>query len=133
VAASSHMMRKSFARPDRIPHHLIADAARLMRTEPLRRDMLRVERTVDWAQTERDLYLVTCPTLILWGELDRYFPVRLLDRFLERLPAAEAHVVGGAGHSLHDDTPELVHRLLSTFLDPRHTQPREDSMTRRTG
>lgn len=120
TTAARHMMRKAFARPERIPHHLLADAARALRTEPgaaaLRRDMLRVERAVTWAQTERDLHLIDCPTLIVWGEYDRYFPVHLLDRFARRLRDVETHTVPGAGHFVHGDQPGLAVPLITRFL-----------------
>jgi pimeloyl-ACP methyl ester carboxylesterase len=115
------MLRKSFVHPDRMPgEDLIRAAARQMRSGPdaaaLRRDLLRVERAVRWADTERALDRVQCPTLILWGEHDRYLPARLLARFTSRLPDVEAHTLAGCGHSLHDDCPEQVYPLLTRFL-----------------
>lgn len=116
TASIRHMMRKSFADPDRIPRDdVLRDAAHMLRSGPaaaeLRQDMLRIERCVRWADTERDLDRVGCPTLILWGERDRYFPVRLIDRFTRRIRHAEAHALPGCGHSLHDDCPSRsIHR-----------------------
>jgi pimeloyl-ACP methyl ester carboxylesterase len=78
--------------------------------------MLRVERSVRWVQTERDLQLVTAPVLLLWGSRDRYFPAHLMGRFTGRLPDVQAHVVEGCGHSLHDDCPQQTFRLLQPFL-----------------
>jgi pimeloyl-ACP methyl ester carboxylesterase len=123
AASLRHMMRKSFAHPDRIPSGTaLREAARMMRSAPdaaaLRRDMLRVERQVRWTDTERDLHQVLCPTLILWGDRDRYLPVRLLDRFTRRLPDVESHVLPGCGHSLHDDCPDKVYPRLTGFLTP---------------
>ncbi len=117
AASVRHMLRKSFARPERMPGDaVLREAARQMRTGAARRDLLRVERAVRWADTERDLPLVRRPTLILWGDRDRYFPVRLLPRLTARLPDVEAHVLTGCGHSLHDDRPEQVDPLLTRFL-----------------
>jgi pimeloyl-ACP methyl ester carboxylesterase len=120
-APARHMMRKSFAHPERMPgEQLLRAAIRQMRSAPdaavLRRDLLRVERGVRWSDTERDLGRVRCPTLILWGDHDRYFPVRLLARFTSRMPDVEAHTLAGCGHSLHDDCPEQVYPLLTRFL-----------------
>jgi pimeloyl-ACP methyl ester carboxylesterase len=79
-------------------------------------DLLRVERSVSWADTERDLHLVRAPTLLLWGGKDRYLPSRLVDRFTTRLPTVEHHVLSDCGHSMHDDCPEQTYALLSPFL-----------------
>jgi 4,5:9,10-diseco-3-hydroxy-5,9,17-trioxoandrosta-1(10),2-diene-4-oate hydrolase len=121
TASVRHMVRKSFANRARMPGRpLIEGVADRLRSGPdaagLRRDMLRVERHVTWDRTERDLDRVTCPTLILWGDRDRYLPVRLLARFTTNLPHAETHTITGAGHSLHDDAPEYVDPLLDAFL-----------------
>jgi 4,5:9,10-diseco-3-hydroxy-5,9,17-trioxoandrosta-1(10),2-diene-4-oate hydrolase len=115
-----HMLRKSFVHRERIPEDLIDHAVREARSRRNRaarlRDMLRVERTVRWVDTELDLPLMQIPVLLLWGSKDRYFPVRLTDRFITRLPAVEHHVLPDCGHSLHDDCPEQTYALLSPFL-----------------
>ncbi|QYN33664.1 alpha/beta hydrolase [Pseudonocardia sp. DSM 110487] len=121
MASARHILRKSFAHPDRMPgDELLRAAIGQMRSAPdaegLRRDLLRVERGVRWSDTERDLDRVRCPTLILWGNRDRYFPVQLLARFTSRLPDLEAHTLAGCGHSLHDDCPDRVYPLLTRFL-----------------
>lgn len=120
-AAVRHMMRKSFAHPDRMPAgDLLREVAQQLRSGPgaaaLRRDLLRVERRVRWSDTERDLDRVRCPTLILWGDRDRYLPVRLLITFARRMPTAEIHTLRGCGHSVHDDCPEQTYPLLTRFL-----------------
>ncbi len=121
VASVRHMLRKSFAHPERMPgEDLLRETAQQLRSGPsaatLRRDLLRVERGVRWSVTEQHLDQVQCPTLILWGDRDRYFPAHMLHRFTRRLPAAEAHTLPGCGHSLHDDCPEQVYPLLTRFL-----------------
>jgi pimeloyl-ACP methyl ester carboxylesterase len=121
TASVRHMLRKSFVHPDRMPDRdLLREAAEQLRSAPdaaaLRRDLLRAERGVRWTDTELDLDQVTCPTLIIWGDRDRYLPHRLLDRFADRLPDAEIHTLPGCGHSVHDDCPGRTYPLLDRFL-----------------
>lgn len=120
MAVVRHMLRKSFVHRERIPEQLVGRVVHEMRSRPNRaaryRDMLRVERSVSWAETEADLHLVRAPVLLLWGNQDRYFPGRLIDRFVTRLPKAEHHVLSDCGHSLPDDCPEQTYVLLSEFL-----------------
>jgi pimeloyl-ACP methyl ester carboxylesterase len=115
-----HMLRKSFLHRERIPEALIDDVVHEMRSGSDRAarltDLLRVERSVSWADTERDLHLVHAPALLLWGGKDRYFPPHLLDRFTTRLPTVEHHVLSDCGHSVHDDCPEQAYALLFPFL-----------------
>jgi 4,5:9,10-diseco-3-hydroxy-5,9,17-trioxoandrosta-1(10),2-diene-4-oate hydrolase len=121
-----HMLRKSFAHRNRVPEERVGDFLRMMRSSRNRaarlRDMLRVERSVRWSDTERDLHLLDVPVLLLWGSEDRYFPVRLIERFTSRLPNVEAHVVPEGGHLLHDDRPEQTYALLAPFLAAEHAQ-----------
>ena len=135
TASVRHMVRKSFAHRARVPEHLIADAARALRSGPdaagLRRDLLATERSVTWAQTERDLRLVRCPTLIVWGERDRYFPARSIQRFTGHLPSADVQLVPGAGHSVHDDRPDEVTPRLVQFLADPPLCPEESPVGRR--
>jgi 4,5:9,10-diseco-3-hydroxy-5,9,17-trioxoandrosta-1(10),2-diene-4-oate hydrolase len=115
-----HMLRKSFVHQERIPNGLTGDVVREMKSGHNRatrlRDMLRVERSVSWIDTERELHFVRAPVLLLWGRQDRYFPVCLVDRLTTRLPRVEQHVLPNCGHSLHDDCPEQTYALLSPFL-----------------
>jgi pimeloyl-ACP methyl ester carboxylesterase len=132
AAAVRRMLRKSFVHRERVPNLLVREVVREMKSLPHRTarltDMLRVERSVSWAQTEADLHLVRAPVLLLWGNQDRYFPVRLIDRFVTRLPRAEHHVLSECGHLLPDDCPEQTYALLSTFLR-RDTTPNPPTVT----
>jgi pimeloyl-ACP methyl ester carboxylesterase len=114
------MLRKSFLHRERIPEALVDDGVREMRSGINRSarltDLLMVERSVSWADTEGDLRLVHAPTLLLWGAKDRYFPPRLLERFTTRLPTVEHHVLSDCGHSVHDDCPEQTYALLFPSL-----------------
>ena len=120
TASVRHLLRKGFVRRERVPDDLIGEVVGELRAGRNRtarlRDMLRVERSVSWADTEADLHLVRAPVLLLWGSRDRYFPVRLIDRFITRLPTVEHHVLPDCGHLLHDDCPEQTYAMLSPFL-----------------
>jgi pimeloyl-ACP methyl ester carboxylesterase len=120
TASVRHLLRKAFVHRERVPDDLIGEVVQELRSGRNRtarlRDMLRVERSVSWADTEVDLQLVRVPVLLLWGSKDRYFPVRLIDRFVARLPTVEHHVLPDCGHLLHDDCPEQTYALLSPFL-----------------
>jgi pimeloyl-ACP methyl ester carboxylesterase len=120
AASVRHMLRKSFAHQERVPMDRVEEFLRTMRSPHHRAtrlsDLLRVERSVRWWDTEQDLNLVEVPVLLLWGSDDQYLPVRLMDRFTARLPNVDAHVVPHGGHSLHDDLPEQTLALLTPFL-----------------
>jgi haloalkane dehalogenase len=71
--------------------------------------MLRVRRQLDsWSN----------PALILFGTADPMFPVKVGERWLERIPGADRLVlVDGAGHFLQEDQGEAVGAHIVEFLD----------------
>ncbi len=64
------------------------------------------------------LYRITNPTLLLWGEHDHLVPPVYAERFQELLVSTSAYIetVGGAGHMLPYEQPELAARAIVTFL-----------------
>lgn len=58
-------------------------------------------------------------TLLIWGREDRTVPFALSDAVRAAMPRAEYHAIDGAGHTPHLERPQLITRLLSTFLRSR--------------
>jgi pimeloyl-ACP methyl ester carboxylesterase len=67
----------------------------------------------------RGLRPVQCPTLLIWGEQDRYLGLRLterLDRWVSNLTVAR---IPNASHWVQSDAPDRVNGLMLDFLkDP---------------
>jgi pimeloyl-ACP methyl ester carboxylesterase len=57
-----------------------------------------------------------CPTMILWGEEDRWIPVERGRELASRIPAATLHCVPDAGHLMQEDAPEAIVAALLGFL-----------------
>jgi haloalkane dehalogenase len=56
------------------------------------------------------------PTLILWGEDDRFASVRMAHRFHEEIPGSELTVMQETGHFVWEDQPDRAAGLLVEFL-----------------
>ena len=69
-----------------------------------------------WANRER---LAAIPSLVLWGERDRAFPLEFLDRWRQALPQARIERLDDAGHWPHEERPELVLEALQRFFTER--------------
>jgi pimeloyl-ACP methyl ester carboxylesterase len=63
----------------------------------------------------RRLHRISCPTLVIWGELDRLVPLEYGKRYAELIPGAEFRTVP-AGHMSALENPEAVSRLIDEFL-----------------
>ena len=56
------------------------------------------------------------PALVIWGEADRWIPLRDGTRFGRELPRAVFAVVPRTGHNAPEESPSEVNRLLLGFL-----------------
>jgi len=59
---------------------------------------------------------VQTPTLILWGDADRWIPVGVGARFTRELPRSEFVIVERSGHNPQEESPDRVNQLLLDFL-----------------
>ncbi len=64
---------------------------------------------------EADLRALTCPTLLLWGAKNMVPPVAG-ERMARLIPSATLRCAPGAGHWLHHEEPDWVHRHVEEFL-----------------
>ncbi|MQA09767.1 MAG: alpha/beta fold hydrolase [Pseudonocardiaceae bacterium] len=60
---------------------------------------------------------ITAPTLVLWGEQDRWLDPATGDRLAAAIPGARRETVTGAGHFLPEDNPHDTAEALLRFLD----------------
>ena len=65
---------------------------------------------------------VKCPTLILWGEEDKLFPMAHAKRLGKQIAGAKVEVVPAAKHSPHEERPEEFLRAAIPFLEGRDVQ-----------
>jgi len=81
-----------------------------------RKAQLDYSRNIDWRKTRIMLPEIRIPTLIIWGNQDRYIPVRFGRQMKQLMPDARLEIVDNCGHSSHNEYPEIVNRLISKFL-----------------
>ena len=56
------------------------------------------------------------PTLVIWGERDRYLDIRLLDGLNAWVPNLRVERLADASHWVQNDAPDRVNPLLVEFL-----------------
>jgi epoxide hydrolase 4 len=64
----------------------------------------------------RDILMVRCPTLVIWGSADIALPVALLDGLEEFVPRMQLRKIDGATHWIVHEQPAAVIRHLTVFL-----------------
>jgi pimeloyl-ACP methyl ester carboxylesterase len=74
-------------------------------------------RTVASADGLADLATaVACPTLVLWGERDRIFPLAHGERLAREIPGARLEVLAGCGHAPAEEQPQRFTDAVARFL-----------------
>lgn len=64
------------------------------------------------ARAGRDLARLTCPSLVIWGDRDRYLPTGFAEAHRAVLPDSQLQIVSGAGHWPWIDDPTVIDRVL---------------------
>ena len=62
------------------------------------------------------LGVLQTPTLVVWGDADRWIPLRDGSRLARELPRGAFVVVARTGHAAAEESPDEVNRLLIEFL-----------------
>ncbi len=65
---------------------------------------------------QQNLAQVTCPTLILWSDCDRWFPIQDGKMLHDRLPNAQFQTILNCGHVATSGNPEAVNTAMLKFL-----------------
>ena len=88
----------------------------------LKRRSLYPKLALDFEESAERFASLECETLLLWGDRDKYFPVRQSAQALKSIPNSELRVYERAGHAPHLALPD---RFVSDTLEfaRRVTQP----------
>lgn len=114
---------------------------RTLRTDPVRRnaftdeDIRRYKRALsrpgaltatinyyralsrrDPREAMREPPSITCPTLLIWGEQDRYLGIGMTEGLERWVPKIKVERIPEASHWVQSDAPERVNGLLLSFL-----------------
>jgi pimeloyl-ACP methyl ester carboxylesterase len=106
----------SFAHPARVTTEVVdEDWAAVSRREN-RRALWASQRNLDFSLTQRHMGSVRSPTLILWGDQDRWDKPWQANALASRIPGATAQILPGCGHNAHEDCPAQANPILAGFL-----------------
>ncbi|MBE9117857.1 alpha/beta hydrolase [Lusitaniella coriacea LEGE 07157] len=65
---------------------------------------------------QENLGAIACPTLVLWGERDRWFPVHHGAKLHQNLPNSRFQILPNCGHDAAADAPQEIAAAISSFL-----------------
>lgn len=108
-------LREVYAQGDQITDELIDRYYLLLRRQGNRAAMLD-RLSTSQNPPEGDLNAIQAPTLILWGEQDRWIPLEVAYQFQQELPNAELVIIPQAGHVPMEERPQETAQLVASFL-----------------
>ncbi|MBE9190305.1 alpha/beta hydrolase [Gloeocapsopsis crepidinum LEGE 06123] len=59
---------------------------------------------------------ITCPTLIVWGDQDRWFPVTDAEKLRSHLPHSQVKIIQDCGHDAPANSPNELNAAILEFL-----------------
>lgn len=110
---------KSFYNRDLADEEMAREVFLNFRDRKNRNAQARHAGKLSWKQTEAGLRSLPHPVLLIWGQEDRYLPVRLVERFRSRIRNLRIEIIPRSGHAPHEECPETVNRLIADFLEKK--------------
>jgi len=117
--------RDVYGDPSRVPEATFRRYVDFFYAEGSREAVGRMVPKLDFGDLATDLLAgVRTPTLVLWGDRDRWIPPAHAQEFADRLPNATLRRYAGLGHIPMEEDPARVAADLLPFLDaPRAARP----------
>lgn len=77
---------------------------------------LRIDYMEDLEFIEKNLKTIEKPTLILWGEDDKFLPLSLGNRIHKNITGSRMEIIPDCGHFVQEDKPERATEIITDFL-----------------
>ncbi len=119
------MRRRMRGTLDKSKYHLITNDRIASVLRPLsaadgHHAVLQTNRNWDANRIEADAYLVTQPTLIIWGENDAVISIRNGEKLYDSILNSRFVVLKDCGHVPQEETPEVFSALVAQFCKNSH-------------
>jgi pimeloyl-ACP methyl ester carboxylesterase len=112
-----NILRQAYGRADSVTDELV-DILMKPAADPGAADVFLAFTAYSQGPLPEDLLpLLSCPALIIWGEVDPWEPIALGKEFANYPAVQEFITLPGVGHCPQDDAPELVNPLLVKWIE----------------
>jgi pimeloyl-ACP methyl ester carboxylesterase len=112
-----NILRQAYGRVESVTDELV-DILMKPAADPGAADVFLAFTAYSQGPLPEDLLpLLSCPALIIWGEVDPWEPIALGKEFANYPAVREFITLPGVGHCPQDDAPELVNPLLVKWIE----------------
>jgi pimeloyl-ACP methyl ester carboxylesterase len=121
------LLERSVAAPDKMPEHLVARyMAPYVGQEGLNH-LLTLARAVDGEDMlDVELGQIDCPTMIVWGDQDRFLSPKMADKLADTIPGSRLVRLPGTGRLVPEEAPETLANMILEFVGAAGTIARAD-------
>lgn len=114
---TARILRSTYADPDKVTERDVDQYYAPVPDPDYGRALHAVLREFRFDALQGRLSAVRAPTLVLWGERDRWIPPAIGSRLAAELLRAAFLIVPGAGHAAPEEAPDAVNRFVIAFLE----------------
>jgi pimeloyl-ACP methyl ester carboxylesterase len=112
-----NILRQAYGRVESVTDELV-DILMKPAADPGAADVFLAFTAYSQGPLPEDLLpLLSCPAIILWGEVDPWEPIALGREFAKYPAVREFITLPGVGHCPQDDAPELVNPILIKWIE----------------
>ena len=121
------LLERSVAAPDKMPEHLVARyMAPYVGQEGLNH-LLTLARAVDGEDMlDVELGQIDCPTMIVWGDQDRFLSPKMADKLADTIPGSRLVRLPGTGRLVPEEAPETLANMILEFVGAAGTIARAE-------
>ena len=121
------LLERSVAAPDKMPEHLVARyMAPYVGQEGLNH-LLSLARAVDGEDMlDVELGQIDCPTMIVWGDQDRFLSPKMADKLADTIPGSRLVRLPGTGRLVPEEAPETLANMILEFVGAAGTIARAE-------
>ena len=116
-ALAARLLRSTYADPRKVTESDVDQYYAPVAEAAYGRALRGVLREFRFGGLEGHLDAIGAPTLVLWGEADRWIPIALGRALAAQLNRSAFLSVRHAGHSVQEEVPDEVNRLVIKFLE----------------
>jgi pimeloyl-ACP methyl ester carboxylesterase len=114
------VLKGSVADPEHMPMRLIARYLAPFVGKDGANHLLTLASAIHKADIDEDEYgVISAPTLIVWGDEDRWVDPKLPDRLVNAIPDARLVRLAGVARLVPEENPEHLSELLLDFIKRR--------------
>jgi pimeloyl-ACP methyl ester carboxylesterase len=110
-------LRPNIVHPDRREDHALLQVIKNSQTQfPVSGLINQTLAEINGGDTTADLHKISCPTLVIHGRQDPFFPLEIQQKIASKIPNALLTIIEDCGHMMQVEQPQALSTLLRLWI-----------------